>query len=310
MHASLHAYFGAGPPPTYPEDVEASIAVYNPNTQAGRRLKAPLPQEDWHPLAKNYRGWTPDHRAVALVSDNLYRNGGVARLEDGAFDTERVAFYVTFNPFGPRRSEKKYPSPFHFTALNHSYPIGQSSHWSTARRSILVAVRGTANKADFDLDYEAGLEMLSKQTSLTVRESAIYRSIDTAVRDAQLRYPKNTNDYYATGHSLGGALADELVRSGLVLGSVDFNPLVSAFDTSGGTADPQRIQRLYMYTDPVRDALELTVPSEVLDKFNSTTTFHNPLDGNNPLAAHLLHNFQAHLGNVLHLLRPPAGHRL
>jgi hypothetical protein len=121
-----------------------------------------------------------------------------------------------------------------------------------------------------------------------------------------LRYPTESNDYFATGHSLGGALADELVRDGLVKGAVDFNPLISAFN-SRLTADPELVHRIYTQDDIVFSILKSLLPKMALKRFNDTINIV-PTVYKGVLASHSMDNFSAGL-NENNLLTPPEGER-
>jgi len=328
---------GGGPPPLYAEDVEASALAYYPNSDAkapaGRRFHVPLPQSLWKPYSKHANRLTKEKRALSMVEDNLYRNGGVSRLDNGRFDTENVAFFVTFNPFGRQRNViYKYPQIFHYENLKNEYPIGSQAHWNTLRRTILVACRGTKDAEDIETDKIAAWNILENRVTRhlhrlfgqngninlshieNLSNSPLYKKIASAVKNAQLSFPISENDYFATGHSLGGALADELVRQQLVQGTVNFNPLISPYDTSNGTADPHKVQRVYTQHDFVKNLLIAATPIDDLQQFDRTVTIIP--DVNNAFdigASHKMHNFQdplksnMDLHHLIHLLKLPHG---
>jgi hypothetical protein len=316
-------YKGCGPPPLYGEDVTAAALVYKArNKRQFPNLFGEREAVEIDPSEEDASNMTIEQRAMALATDNFARHGGIERLENGAFDTERVAFWVTYDPSlgGPTIAErikkralnnvKHWPSAFHYYAMKHAYINGASPKvepWSLDRRTIIVAVRGTDNKQDRQLDKEAGHEMYWYRTSNAVGESSIYlNDVRPAVLNAQLRYPTESNDYFATGHSLGGALADELVRDGLVKGAVDFNPLISAFN-SRLTADPELVHRIYTQDDIVFSILKSLLPKMALKRFNDTINIV-PTVYKGVLASHSMDNFSAGL-NENNLLTPPEGER-
>jgi dienelactone hydrolase len=316
-------YKGCGPPPLYGEDVTAAALVYKArNKRQFPNLFGEREAVEINPSEEDASNMTIEQRAMALATDNFARHGGIERLENGAFDTERVAFWVTYDPSlgGPTVAErikkralnnvKHWPSAFHYYAMKHAYINGASPKvepWSLDRRTIIVAVRGTDNKQDRQLDKEAGHEMYWYRTSNAVGESSIYlNDVRPAVLNAQLRYPTESNDYFATGHSLGGALADELVRDGLVKGAVDFNPLISAFN-SRLTADPELVHRIYTQDDIVFSILKSLLPKMALKRFNDTINIV-PTVYKGVLASHSMDNFSAGL-NENNLLTPPEGER-
>jgi hypothetical protein len=316
-------YKGCGPPPLYGEDVTAAALVYKArNKRQFPNLFGEREAVEIDPSEEDASNMTIEQRAMALATDNFARHGGIERLENGAFDTERVAFWVTYDPSlgGPTVAErikkralnnvKHWPSAFHYYAMKHAYINGASPKvepWSLDRRTIIVAVRGTDNKQDRQLDKEAGHEMYWYRTSNAVGESSIYlNDVRPAVLNAQLRYPNESNDYFATGHSLGGALADELVRDGLVKGAVDFNPLISAFN-SRLTADPELVHRIYTQDDIVFSILKSLLPKMALKRFNDTINIV-PTVYKGVLASHSMDNFSAGL-NENNLLTPPEGER-
>lgn len=310
---------GGGPPPTYAEDIEAASLVYKKPRVTGKHsrvLTHLLPPDQVQPYVptRSLQGLSPSERVMIVVADNLATVGGVQRLDGGALDTTHVAFYITYDPYGGPRAEKsssgewhpfrkphnKFPSAFNFEHMKHAYPIGSTTAWSLHRRTILVAVRGTSSAADALLDVR-------QYFSDVIAESAIYKDkVRAPVRNAQLKYPRSENDYFAAGHSLGGALADELVREHLVLGSVDFNPLINTHKTIG-TTDPAVIQRLYMSNDPVFAALA----GKDLTPFASTIKMYPSVASD----AHSMANFMSQLDSssasrsAATMVKPPPGDR-
>jgi hypothetical protein len=316
----MHVQVGSGPPPLYGEDIVAAETVYKPNTETGRLFRHPIPQDQWQRLnAEGLSNMSFDDRAVALDEDSLFRNGGVTRLDNGAFDTIRVAFYVTYNPYGRTRASNfaLRPHDVDYTTMHGVYPIDgdRNHHWSTNKRTILVACRGTDifNAQDVYLDGQAFTQMTLTNKSSAVRNSNIYKtSIRSPVLNAQKRYPPGDNDYFATGHSLGGAFADELVREGLVLGTVNFNPLISVHDVHE-TTDSSKVSRLYVDTDFVLNALRANVGSHKLHPFYNTISVYDPLPNyKSGIQSHEMTTFRAGMRNSSHdnvvktLLRPPA----
>lgn len=94
------------------------------------------------------------------------------------------------------------------------------------------------------------------------RHSARYRNDEETVRRWQRQFGNN-HPFHAVGHSLGGAVADELQRKGLISDQVSFNPAVTFEDWAGNPQRGQRVTRHYRGKDPLYNTLS-TLYGDVL----------------------------------------------
>ena len=92
--------------------------------------------------------------------------------------------------------------------------------------TVIVAIRGSADTTDFALDASA----FSTSTRNRLRASGVYKEIKNHIQE-NLRllfsvppssYKANW-DVFATGHSLGGAITDQLILDGVVKGGVSYS---------------------------------------------------------------------------------------
>lgn len=84
--------------------------------------------------------------------------------------------------------------------------------------TIVIAVRGTADKVDVIADINIGLQNLANNNR--------YLTDVREITNFQTLYPTISYNYYLTGHSLGGAICDLLLKDGLAQQAVTFNPAV------------------------------------------------------------------------------------
>jgi len=83
---------------------------------------------------------------------------------------------------------------------------------------IVVAVRGTADVRDIQADLQIVYSGITK--------SSRYKEDIKVIQQVQSQYPKSQYNYYGVGHSLGGAIVDELIANGYVLEGLSYNPAV------------------------------------------------------------------------------------
>lgn len=158
---------------------------------------------------------------------------------------------------------------------------------------VIVGVRGTKNAEDVSVWPTIPLN--------TLGNTDVYKGIEAEVVLFQSEYPKTEYNYFAVGHSLGGALIDILLRKGLIKEAVSYNPAIQYNDINGGLAN----RRIYYGADPLYkimgwwDKKSEYIPkdafSQVLDKLYST---FGPLSSmiTIPLQSHKFSNF-AGMGN-------------
>jgi hypothetical protein len=107
---------------------------------------------------------------------------------------------------------------------------------------IVVGVRGTANVNDVMNWYKIPFNSFKESDRLMVdvKDLQMFQSI----------YPRQKFYYWGVGHSLGGAVVDELVKRGLVDRGRTYNSAVASEDWSKGY-DELRTTRVYDKKDPL-----------------------------------------------------------
>ena len=96
--------------------------------------------------------------------------------------------------------------------------------------TVVIAVRGTADATDAWTD----LGIFTNDTSNVLKETPLYKEIKEQIEETLRTYfaksVSTTNklyqknwDVFATGHSLGGAITDQLILDGVVKGGVSFS---------------------------------------------------------------------------------------
>jgi len=106
-------------------------------------------------------------------------------------------------------------------------------------KTLLISARGTADAQDVKADAALAVNALSS----TARYQQDKRVMDSIV----VRYPPNQYTYYITGHSLGGAINNQLKRDyPFIKEAVEFNP---AFQPKDLVSRQKGIKRYYTKTD-------------------------------------------------------------
>jgi hypothetical protein len=106
--------------------------------------------------------------------------------------------------------------------------------------AIVVAVRGTA--VDDGVDLKACLSIASSNLESETR----YQEDKKFILEFESKYPRSDYNYLLTGHSLGGALSDQLMNDGIGIQAITFNPAVQkAFYLSINN------KRIYQALDPL-----------------------------------------------------------
>jgi hypothetical protein len=104
--------------------------------------------------------------------------------------------------------------------------------------TMLVAVRGTADNRDILTDLTIAAQDMANQPRYTQDRDFI--------RQFQTQYPSGQYTYLLTGHSLGGAICDQLMRDGIGLQAITFNPAVQK-----NAYNSQNNKRIYQSEDPL-----------------------------------------------------------
>ena len=108
--------------------------------------------------------------------------------------------------------------------------------------TIVVAIRGT-KPTDIDDVKADGLIGLGQLES-----SDRYKRDLNTIQQFQVQFPPSQFDYYGVGHSLGGAILDSFLKSGLIKNGVSYNPAVQPQDFANTTLPNNRV---YMESDPL-----------------------------------------------------------
>ena len=145
----------------------------------------------------------------------------------------------------------------------------------------ILGVRGTKTMED--------VSVWPTVTLNTLGNTNLYKRIEKEFMDFKNEHPEIT-EYYAVGHSLGGALIDVMLRKGIVKEAVSYNPAIQYNDINGGL--PNR--RIYYGDDPMYrlmgwwDRKAEHRDTDIFSKF-LTSIIGNPVS--NMLSAHKLSNF-------------------
>lgn len=108
-------------------------------------------------------------------------------------------------------------------------------------QQIVVAIRGTEPKDPQDLQADA----LIAAGALT--SSPRFQNDLNTLQQFQIVYPPSAFSYSGVGHSLGGAILDEFLKSGALSSGLSYNPAIQPGDFQA----PINNQRIYMETDPL-----------------------------------------------------------
>lgn len=104
--------------------------------------------------------------------------------------------------------------------------------------AIMIAVRGTADQRDIITDLTIAAQDMENQQR--------YKDDKTFIQQFQVNYPAERYTYLLTGHSLGGAICDQLMADGIGLQAITFNPAVQK-----RFYDSQNNKRIYQAEDPL-----------------------------------------------------------
>jgi hypothetical protein len=161
--------------------------------------------------------------------------------------------------------------------------------------TFVVAVRGTQGAPSGD-DWSANVTIPINGLANTVR----FRKDLVTVQGWKQEFTGGT--WFATGHSLGGAICDELLRAGLVSEAYTFNPAVQTKDFNGKLLN----HRVYARGDPLYQLFgrltsgavlqpATSMRTELLTRVSPTYFATNALDQHNLSAfdAHDLHGGMA-----------------
>lgn len=87
-------------------------------------------------------------------------------------------------------------------------------------KNIVVAVRGTELTSKDDLNADAAIAFNRVKNTRRFKKDA------EAVKDVQRQFSPSEYNYSAVGHSLGGAIVDNLVHRGYVKSGTSYNPAI------------------------------------------------------------------------------------
>lgn len=155
-------------------------------------------------------------------------------------------------------------------------------------QTFVVAVRGTQGSPT-GLDWTANRTIPMNGLADTAR---CKKDLIT-VRGWKEQYPYG--DWFATGHSLGGAICDELLRAGLVREAYTFNPAVQTMDFNGQLLN----HRIYARGDPLYQLFGRHTVGAILQPAGSLakellTRISPTYFATNALSQHNLSAFDAH----------------
>lgn len=136
---------------------------------------------------------------------------------------------------------------------------------------IIIALRGTAFTDINDISADLGIVKTiveDANTARNVRNSQRYINDVKTIKDFQSKPARYYNTvYYAVGHSLSGAMIDELLDDGLVKSAVSFNPAIERVNF----ARDNNNHRVYLSCDVLYNLLGKFITNgnlEVIEKEN------------------------------------------
>jgi hypothetical protein len=139
------------------------------------------------------------------------------------------------------------------------------------RNIIIIALRGTAFTDINDISADLGIVKTiveDANTARNVRNSQRYINDVKTIKDFQRNPARYYNMvYYAVGHSLSGAMIDELLDDGLVKSAVSFNPAIERVNFAKGNDN----HRVYLSCDVLYNLLGKFITNgnlEVVEKEN------------------------------------------
>lgn len=110
-------------------------------------------------------------------------------------------------------------------STNRKQRLLRTLEGSPSKGTVVVAIRGTEDKVDLALD----LSSFSTSTENRLKRSTVYQEMRNYIETTlQSLFSPGTGNYksswdvFATGHSLGGAITDQLILDGVVKGGVSF----------------------------------------------------------------------------------------
>jgi hypothetical protein len=107
---------------------------------------------------------------------------------------------------------------------------------------MVIGVRGTADFRDFRAWFSTAFNVIP--------DSQRFKEDIAEISKFQQQYPLSAFTYYATGHSLGGTLIDELIKKGMVKEARTYNPAIETDDIPN-VALSQKNHRIYADGDPL-----------------------------------------------------------
>jgi hypothetical protein len=136
---------------------------------------------------------------------------------------------------------------------------------------IIIALRGTAFTDINDISADLGIVKTiveDAKTARSVRNSQRYINDVKTIKDFQSKPARFYNTvYYAVGHSLSGAMIDELLDDGLVKSAVSFNPAIERVNFAKNNNN----HRVYLSCDVLYNLLGKFITNgnlEVVEKEN------------------------------------------
>lgn len=155
---------------------------------------------------------------------------------------------------------------------------------------IVIAVRGT-NPTDGDDLKADGLIAIGGLPS-----SARFQKDLRIIKEFQNKYPISQYSYSGVGHSLGGAIVDELIKQKLIRDGWTYNPAVNIGDFKKAIPN----HRVYMDADPLYKMMGKHTKNPEVRKYKPKKGFISSLVSKIPkvgdayvgLDAHKLDNFQ------------------
>lgn len=162
------------------------------------------------------------------------------------------------NPIAMKNSEKMPDTKIIFKMLDNGYArrFEDVGEWKLIYKTdsllaylkgnvIVIALRGT--------DIKQGEDLLAdiKIAFGDLKSSTRYKKDVEDIKKIQERYPKSQYSYIGVGHSLSGAIIDELIENGYLEEGLSFNPAIQKKHYNSNL----RNRRIYIETDPLHQMM-------------------------------------------------------
>jgi len=234
--------------------------------------------------ALNSSGHAPTQEDVAwitkAVNDYFYGVQGLAHLSGGVRPTDKQFLDIVKTSYAT--APPKLVSDFELVFASPTVDA-----WvNEPRKTIVVSVRGTNIKDKQDIYADASL------TVNALVKTPRYQTDKKAVQDIMGRYNPQTYEYYLVGHSLGGAIINQLMRDFPQFKyGMEYNPAFQPYDLI--SQQRGKVFRNYTDKDPLyRLGGRLFADKKVVPSKTTVSNLGAVGDLYEAISGHSLSNFE------------------